>query len=87
MSLIYLQTLSKFVKQKKLFCLCLPLHTTHLLQFLDVGCFRPLAYYYKKKKLELVTRFNTVNVDKINFLQIIQKAKKLTYTFKNIQTA
>ena len=76
----------KVCEAKKIILLCLPLHTTYLLQLLDVSCFGPLAYHYKKE-LELVTRFNTVNVNKVDFLQIIQKARKLAYTSKNIQTA
>ena len=76
----------KVCEAKKIILLCLPPQTTHLLQPLDVGCFGPLAYHYKKE-LELVTRFNTVNVDKVDFLQIVQKARKLAYTSKNIQTA
>ena len=35
----------------------------------------------------MVTQFSIVNVDKVDFLQIIQKARKLAYTSKNIQTA
>ena len=50
---------TKFIKydqSKKIECLCFPLHTTHLLQPLDVGVFNPLAQSYKKH-FEEMTRF------------------------------
>ena len=76
----------KFCVENKIILLCLPAHTTHLLQPLDVGVFSPLAFHYKKE-LELLTRFSTVTVDKIDFLKIVQKARKSAISDKNIQTA
>lgn len=57
-----------------------------MLQPLDIGCFRPLAFYYKRE-LELVTQYNIINIDKIEFLIIVQKAQKLALTTNNIQAA
>ena len=76
----------KICEAKKIILLCLPPYTTHLPQPLNVGCFGLLVYHYKKK-LELVIQFNTVNVNQVDFLQIVQKARKLAYISKNIQTA
>lgn len=76
----------KYALSKKIECLCLPSHTTHLLQPLDVGVFSPLAHSYKTH-LEAVTRFSTYNIDKVDFLTIVQKARNEGMTDKNIESA
>ena len=76
----------KFCNEKKIVPLCLPPHTTHLLQPLDVNVFGPLSREYKKQ-LEIVTRFNVCSVDKVDFLKIIQKARKEAISKKKVLTA
>ena len=76
----------KFCNEKKIIPLCLPPHTTHLLQPLDVSVFGPLSREYKKQ-LEAVTRFNVCSIDKVDFLKIIQKARKEAINTKNVLTA
>ena len=76
----------KYAQAKKIECLCLPPHTTHLLQPLDVGVFGPLAHSYKKQ-LEGITRFSTYNIDKVNFLTMVQKARKEGISSHNIESA
>ena len=76
----------KFCNERKIILLCLPLHTTHMLQPLDVSVFGPLSREYKKQ-LEVVTRFNVCSVDKVDFLKIIQKARKEAINTKNVLTA
>ena len=76
----------KFCNEKKIIPLCLPPHTTHLLQPLDVSVFGPLSREYKKQ-LEAVTRFNVCSIDKVDFLKIIQKARKEAINKKNVLTA
>jgi DDE superfamily endonuclease len=43
----------EYCKENKIVCLCMPPHSLHLLQPLDVGCFSPLkkAYLRQVKKL------------------------------------
>ena len=48
-------------------CLCLPAHSIHLLQPLDVGVFDPLKQNYKTLLAEK-TQFTTYNIDKADFL-------------------
>ena len=57
-----------------------------MLQPLDVSVFGPLSREYKKQ-LEVVTRFNVCSVDKVDFLKIIQKARKEAINTKNVLTA
>ena len=65
----------KFTKENKIVCLCLPAHSTHLLQPLDVSVFGPLKQNYKILLAEK-TRFATYNIDKADFISLIQKATR-----------
>ena len=65
---------------------CLPAHSTHLLQPLDVGLFSPLQKAYGVQVDRLV-RFGNVVVTKGNFLPMIIIARTATYTKKNILSA
>ena len=76
----------KFVKANKIICLCLPPHSTHLLQPLDVSVFGPLKQNYKKLLAEK-TRFTTYNIDKVDFISLIQQARRQGITSRNIQSA
>ena len=63
---------------------CMPPHSSHLLQPLDVGCFGPLKRAYgglieQKGRLG----FNTIN--KLDFLQAYPEAYKNIFIIENIQ--
>ena len=60
----------KVTQAHKIICLCLPPHSTHLLQPLDVSVFGPLKQNYKKLLAEK-TRFSTYNIDKADFISLI----------------
>ena len=64
----------KFIKANKIICICLPPHSTHLLQPLDVSVFGPLKQNCKKLLPEK-TRFTTYNIVKVNFISLIQQAR------------
>ena len=76
----------KFTRANKIICLCLPPHSTHLLQPLDVGVFGPLKQNYKKV-LSKKTRFTIYNIDKTDFISLIQKARGQGITSRNIESA
>jgi len=65
---------------------CLPSHTTHLLQPLDVGLFSPLQKAYGKE-VDRLTHFGNVAINKGNFLPILAKARTQAYTKDNILRA
>lgn len=65
----------RFAREHKIVCLCLPAHSTHLLQPLDVGVFGPLKQNYKTLLAEK-TRFTTYSLDKADFISLIQKARQ-----------
>ena len=63
--------------------LCLPPHTTHYLQPLDVGLFSPLSIAYKRQ-LEERTKVGICHVDKLDFLRMLKKARDKAFTMDNI---
>ncbi len=63
--------------------LCLPPHSTHLLQPLDVGVFGPLGKAYKKC-VHLHSRYGAVTVNKLDFLRYYQEARLTAITTQNI---
>ena len=65
---------------------CLPPHTTHLLQPLDVGLFGPLQHAYSKA-MDDAMRTGVSGIFKGNFLPIYISARKAAYTVDNILNA
>ena len=60
----------RIIRANKTICLCLPPHSTHLLQPLDDGVFDPLKQKYKKL-LSKKTNFTIYNIDKADFILLI----------------
>ncbi|KAF8241425.1 DDE-domain-containing protein, partial [Wilcoxina mikolae CBS 423.85] len=65
---------------------CLPLHSTHLLQPLDVGLFAPLPSYYSKA-VEYHFLITDISVNCDTFFPLFKKACKLAYTKDTIHNA
>ena len=76
----------EFCQEKKIVLLCLPSHSTHLLQPLDVGVFGPLAGAYKRGVLE-ATRYADCQLNKVEFLDIYSKARSKAISPKNVKSA
>ena len=76
----------QFAHEHKIVCLCLPTHSTHLLQSLDVGIFGPLKQNYKTL-LAKKTGFTIYDIDKADFIFLIQKTQQQSITPQNIQLA
>ena len=55
--------------------LCLPPHTTHFIQPLDVGCFGPLNKAYKKQ-LEARNAVGEAHINKLDYLRFLKKARE-----------
>jgi hypothetical protein len=71
----------------KIILLCLPPHSTHLLQPLDIGLFGPLAAFYKCI-IRTKTKFGyTFSVDKLVFLEAYLEARDKAFSLKNIESA
>ena len=54
----------------KIILACLPAHTTHVLQPLDVGLFQPLGSLYRTTLLRLIKWDSSANVDKVDFIDL-----------------
>jgi hypothetical protein len=67
--------------------LCLPRHSTHFLQPLDVGVFNALAHYYKQGLANRCRYSAHYFVDKVDFLEILQEARAKAFTEPIIQSA
>ena len=65
---------------------CLPSHSTHLLQPLDVGLFSPLQKYYGQQ-VDKLTRYGNITIRKGNFLPMLVAARDATFTKVNIEGA
>jgi DDE superfamily endonuclease len=77
----------KFCIASNIIVLCLPSHSTHITQPLDVGIFRPLAMAYSKGVLERGEYSPIYSVDKLQFLEIYQYARQTAITNSNIASA
>jgi hypothetical protein len=73
----------QYCKEAKIITLCMPLHTSHLLQPLDVGCFSPLKRAYGRQAEQLMR--NRINhMTKIEFLPAFQQGYYQTITKDNM---
>jgi hypothetical protein len=75
----------KMCKDNNIVCICMPSHSSHLLQPLDVGCFGPLKREYGKI-IESKMRLGFNNIDKVDFLRAYPAAREQVFTIQNIQS-
>ncbi|RJE18836.1 Pogo transposable element [Aspergillus sclerotialis] len=66
--------------------ICMPPHSSHLLQPLDIGCFAPLKRAYGGI-IEAKTRCNINHIDKLDFLAAFPKARTEAFKPVTIQNA
>jgi hypothetical protein len=74
----------KYCKENKIITLCMPPHSSHLLQPLDVGCFAPLKQAYGRQ-VEALIRGQTSHITKQEFLPCFKRAFDAAITPSNIQ--
>jgi hypothetical protein len=72
-----------FCKENAIICLCMPPHTSHLLQPLDVGVFGPLKRAYGGMVEEMMAAGNN-HIDKEDFLQLYPPTREKVFTQENI---
>lgn len=73
----------QFCTEWLIITLCIPSHSLHLLQPLDVGCFSPLKTIYHRLVVENA-RLGINHVDKQEFLSIYQQAHTEALSIDNI---
>jgi hypothetical protein len=74
----------QFCTDNKIITLCMPAHTSHLLQPLDVGCFSPIKTLYGHEVAELA-RQSIYHVDKLDFLWIYKKIRRQALSDSNVK--
>jgi DDE superfamily endonuclease len=75
----------EYCKQNSIITACMPAHSSHILQPLDVGCFSPLKASYGKQ-VEGTMRLGINHVDKEEFLMLYVRAHAEAMTKQNIQS-
>jgi hypothetical protein len=73
----------KFCEEEKIIVLCMPPHSSHLLQPLDVGCFSPLKRAYGDE-INSLSRYGTKKIKKEAFLPAFKAAFEKSMTKENI---
>jgi len=73
-------------EENNIYTLCMPPHSSHLLQPLDVGCFAPLKKAYKAQINELISCYVN-HVSKLEFLPAFKAAYQQSITSSNIYGA
>jgi hypothetical protein len=73
-------------KENKIYTLCMPPHSFHLLQPLDVGCFSPLKRAYSRE-IETLIRYRINHITKLEFLPAFKAAFMRSFTSANICSA
>ncbi|OAQ57671.2 DDE superfamily endonuclease [Pochonia chlamydosporia 170] len=75
-----------FCRDHKIITLCMPSHSSHILQPLDVGCFGPLKKAYGKE-IEGLMRAHITHITQADFFPAFCTAFKAAMTKENIQGA
>src|SRR5450432_3794881 len=75
-----------FAKEHSIITLCMPSHSSHLLQPLDVGCFTVLKRLYGQQVQNLM-RNGVSHIDKPDFLEAYYNARKETMSQSNIMVS
>jgi hypothetical protein len=73
-------------KENNIFTLCMPAHSSHLLQPLDVGCFATLKRAYGRE-VEALIRHHINHITKVEFLPAFKVAFTRAFTTANICSA
>jgi hypothetical protein len=73
-------------KENNIYTLCMPPHSSHLLQPLDVGCFSPLKRAYSRE-IEALIRHHINHITKLEFLPAFKAAFTRSFTSANICSA
>ncbi|KAI1507790.1 DDE superfamily endonuclease [Pyrenophora tritici-repentis] len=72
-------------KENNIITLCMPPHTSHILQPLDVGCFGPLKRAYKKE-VGALANYDVNHIDKKAFLAAFLAVYKGVFSSNNIRS-
>jgi hypothetical protein len=75
----------EYCKAHNIVAVCLPPHSSHLTQLLDVACFEVLKQNYRLE-LDVFIKAHITHITKMEFFIAFQAAYYKTMTTKNIKT-
>ncbi|KAJ6260531.1 hypothetical protein Dda_4757 [Drechslerella dactyloides] len=75
-----------YCQEHKIITVCMPPHSSHLLQPLDIGCFGPLKQAYSRQVEDLM-RAHVNHISKLEFLSGFHRAFTAAITPKNIRSS
>ena len=73
----------RFCLDNAIITLCMPPHSSHLLQPLDIGCFSPLKHAYRHQ-VEICMQLGRNHIDKLDFLEAFKPARAAALNLSNI---
>jgi hypothetical protein len=76
----------EYCKENNIYTLCMPAHSSHLLQPLDVGCFSPLKRAYSRE-VDSLSRNHINHITTLEFLPAFSVAFEQSFTKSNICSA
>jgi hypothetical protein len=74
-----------YCTEQKIITLCMPPHSSHILQPLDVSCFAPLKLSYGRQ-IETFVRNRLNHITKLEFLSAFKEAFKAAFIEQNIKS-
>jgi hypothetical protein len=80
------QDFKDYCLDNKILTLCMPAHSSHILQPLDVVCFSPLKVKYSQRVRDLARR-RVYHINKEGFLPAFRDAFLEVFTYKNCKKA
>ena len=75
----------RFCLDNAIITLCMPPHSSHLLQPLDIGCFSPLKRAYGHQ-VEICMQLGRNHIDKLDFLEAFKPARAAALSSLNIHS-
>ena len=75
----------QYCQDNNIITLCMPPHSSHLLQPLDIGCFSPLKALYSKQ-IEKLVQLWINHITKLEFLPAFKEAFRAVFTEQNIKS-
>jgi hypothetical protein len=79
----HLDEFEEYYKEHNIVMLCMPAHSSHLLQPLDVGCFSPLKRAYGRQ-IEDMMWAHIIHITKDDFFPAFHAAFNIAMTESNI---
>ena len=74
----------QFCLDRKIIVICMPAHSSHLLQPLNIGCFSALKQAYGRSVKQLISR-GVNHINKHEFLPLYRQARQTALHQNNIQ--